>query len=311
MMLHEHKLKKIGRKATTFFVFSGVLLTSIFYTIHHFIPQKESYRELIAPRSLSGSLEKLPEIAVLSPVENPVLSPPDEGSILAKVLSCRKITVGFDPHNAPYSYFDENGCIAGFDIAYMAQLAFDLDVKLELIPINFDTMSKDLNDGLFDIAVGGIMMDFSRIQKLSFTDFYKEDHNVLIASRKNASQFTNLSQIELQKNLRIGATGIFVRLAKNLFPLSQVYPDAQWTDILDNRVDVCLNGKITATLWSLQYPGVVGIDFGDVLGKEYICYALPLKDRAWKRFINQWLSIYKLSGFYKKQYNYWFREESL
>jgi len=310
MMLHEKKLKKIGKKATTFLIFSGVLLLSVYFSIHRFIPQKESYRELIAPRSLRDSLANLPPIEVTDLSKN-LINPPEEGSILAKVLSCRKIIVGFDAHNAPYSYFDENGCIAGFDIAYMAQLAYDLDVKLELVPINFDTIEKDLNDGLYDIAVGGIMMDFSRIQHLSFTNFYKEDHNVLIVAREDASKYTNLSRLELQKNLRIGAAGIFVKLAKDLFPLSQVYPDARWNDILDNRVDVCLNGKITATLWSLEYPGVVGIDFGEVLGKEYICYALPLKDRAWKRFINQWLSIYKLSGFYEKQYNYWFVEESL
>jgi Na+/H+-dicarboxylate symporter len=311
MMLHEKKLKKIGKKATAFLFISGILLTSIFYSIYLVFPVTDSYQELIAPRTLSNSIEHLPKISISSLPENPLPIPLCEGSILNKVLSTRKLTVGFDTHNAPYSYFDEHGCIAGFDIAYMAQLAYDLDVELELIPINFDTMERDLNNGFYDIAVGGILMDFTRIQRLAFTDFYHQDHNVLIVPRDDASKYTNLLRLELQKNLRIGATGIFVRLAKNLFPFSQVYPDADWNDLLENRVDVCLDARITSTLWALKYPGIVGIDFGEVLGKEFVCYALPLHDRAWKRFINQWLSLYKLSGFYNEQYNYWFLQESL
>ena len=111
--------------------------------------------------------------------------------------------------------------------------------------------------------------------------------------------------------MRIGAVGIFVNLAKNLFPFAQVYPNTNWQDLIDGHIDVHLNDKTSSILWSLEHQAIVGIDFGDALGREYICYALPLRDRGWKRFVNQWLSIHKLSGFYAKQHKYWFQGESL
>jgi Na+/H+-dicarboxylate symporter/ABC-type amino acid transport substrate-binding protein len=310
MMLHEHKLKKIGKKAILFLCFSAVLLVSVYFGIHRIFPVKESYRELIAPRSLHGSLENLPVMRVLPDLSTLSASPPAIGTILKKVLASGKLTVGFDPSNAPYSYLDSDGGADGFDIAYMAQLAFDLDVELELVPIHFATLEQDLNEGRFDIAVGGIMMDFSRILRISFTDFYQEGQNTMIVLRKNVSKYKKLGEIEKQEGLKIGARGIFVQMAKKRFPLAEIIPNTMWTELIAKEVDLLLEAKTTSVIWSLKHPEIVGLDFGDLLGKEYICYALPLKDRAWKRFINQWLSLYKLSGFYDKQYKYWFLEES-
>ena len=311
MMLHENMLKKVGRKAFLFVCFSGALLVSVYFCLHRIFPVKESYRELIAPRSLQGSLENLPTIHVTDGQQTLSTSPPNEGTILKRVLSSGKLTVGFDAQNAPYSYLDSSEKAAGFDIAYMAQLAFDLDVELQLVPIRFATLEQDLNEGRFDIAVGGIMMDFSRILRISFTDFYQEGQTAVIVLRESAYKYKNLAELEKQKDLKIGARGIFVQVAENRFPFAQVIPTTSWNELVSRKVDILLEGKTTSILWSLKHPEIVGIDFGELLGKEYICYALPLKDPAWKRFINQWLSLYKLSGFYDKQYKYWFLEESL
>ena len=80
---------------------------------------------------------------------NPV--PLDENqSRLQRIRDRGAIRVGFDPDHLPFSYINQAGEVAGFDVEMVSMLALDLDVRVELVPIQHrEAIHRELQEGPF------------------------------------------------------------------------------------------------------------------------------------------------------------------
>jgi len=81
----------------------------------------------------------------------PIEGPPTLEGIRARGV----IRVGYGRDIVPFTYFNARGDLVGFDISYAYALAHSLHVRLELVPIDWETLEADLTAHRFDIVMAG------------------------------------------------------------------------------------------------------------------------------------------------------------
>ncbi|NIP28619.1 cation:dicarboxylase symporter family transporter, partial [candidate division KSB1 bacterium] len=93
-------------------------------------------------------------------------------SPLESIIKRGKLRVGYNPENLPFSFVNEKGDLVGFDVELMHVLARELKVELEFIEWTYETVIKDLNEGKFDIAIGGLIVNPERLTMVNFSNPY-------------------------------------------------------------------------------------------------------------------------------------------
>jgi ABC-type amino acid transport substrate-binding protein len=226
-------------------------------------------------------------------------------STLGKILDRGVIRVGYNEHAIPFCYRNKWNQLVGYDIAYAYQLAKDLDVKLELVPIDYDHLADDVNNGYCDIVMSAIVMDEQRILNMQFSSSYIEDSNALVVPVKNLDKYRTLEQVEKIPNFRIGAAGAYKAVFATHFP-NKILVDGNVDDLSENKFDAYLWAELQAYIWCLAHPDYTALTYQGQMGKKYFAYPMRKESEQLVHFVNEWLYLKQEQGFAVKQREYWF-----
>lgn len=111
------------------------------------------------------------------------------GETFDRILSTKILRVGYNPHCAPYCFLNVDKKIVGYDIAFAYELAYDLGVQLELVPMHYDQLIDELDQGAYDIAMSAITINEPRLKALTFTHSYGEPRLVFVVKEKMKKHF--------------------------------------------------------------------------------------------------------------------------
>jgi proton glutamate symport protein len=267
---------------------------------------------------------------IANPVKATILSSSEESSprefpdskipaLLKQIATYKVLKVGFNAESIPFCYFNNEKELVGFDIAYAYQLASDLGCSIEFIPFQFDTIAEQLYQGDFDIGMSSIIMTEKRILNMEFPYPYYENNNALIVPRSRKKEFLNLKELQNKKNLKLGAGGAQVEIARKHFPNAEVFSVLAKEELLEDRfarfvwtealtkkeIDGVLWSETNAIIWCLSHPQFVAISYGDKLGTNYFGYPVRKHATDFGFFLNNWLALKEQSGFHKAMQSYW------
>ena len=257
LMLHENKFQKNWKRLISFLFVSLVAFSGLLYGIHAIFPPKDSYKEFVGLKSLEKSVGKLPKMHIVSyPTleERGLFTLPVQDKVLSSIVEKKKLRVGFYSDVPPYCYYNASGELMGFDVALMSQLANELHVDLELVPMDIERLSEDLNAGIYDIAIGNIMMDFSRLLNITFSNFYQENTCVLMSLRSERKKYENLDQIKKNPSLKIGTAGAMYPKAVSSFPNATIVDDVTWEKLVSHEIDLYFGSNIVSRFRALAEP---------------------------------------------------------
>lgn len=103
-----------------------------------------------------------------------------EDQSLQKVKDAGKLILGLDATFKPMGYTDENNEIVGFDIDVAEEVCNRLGVELVKQPINWDTLTTDLNVGKCDCVWNGLSINEERQEKMNLTEPYMKNAMVFV-----------------------------------------------------------------------------------------------------------------------------------
>jgi ABC-type amino acid transport substrate-binding protein len=204
----------------------------------------------------------------------------------------------------PYAYYNSFNELVGLDIAMAYRLAQDLHCRLELIPVDIDHLAGHLNDGLYDIAMGAILMNEDRISKMSFSDTYVDQNYALVLPDKKRSQFRSMEDLN-RKGIVIGGMGGYKRVVPHNFPNATLYAGTDEKGFEMDKVDAWVSSRIPAAIWCISNSDYYVDDFGGRLGKCYLAYPVKQDALNFLRFLNNWVQIKIVDQFYQEQNDYW------
>lgn len=229
-------------------------------------------------------------------------------SIIQRIQGTQTLRVGYNPNVIPFSYFNSNNDLVGYDIEIVYALARDLNADVEFIPFGWETLSDDLTAERFDIAIGGIYVTDDRLETLAITDFHLVAPVALIAPSDEAGQLLDLGAQADGSGLTIAAfrDPVIVPLADTLFPAADVRIVETYDAIVgDESIDAALWTLPQARAWAEVHPGYSAVEASDLGAPIPMAFFMPPGADELVGFVNYWQDLRGSAGDSDALREYW------
>jgi len=249
---------------------------------------------------------------VVEPGPNPIALPPNQSRI-QRILKSGVIRVGFDPDNLPFSYFNQAGELAGFDVELISKLAVDLGVSAEFVPIEErESFYEEMHNDYFDVAIGGFEDTVQLAQHTTFSEPYMYSNLALVVPDYRKKEFRNLDSIGNIDKLRvavISGSGLDDE-ARLYFPHARVVNIASPREFFKQNspnklADALLFSAESGSAWSMVYPSYqVTTPFPRSLRLPIVMpYSGP--DAELDEYLDNWVMLKQHDGTIDRIYDYW------
>ena len=172
-----------------------------------------------------------------------------------KTVSEGKLKVATSPDFAPYEFYHiEDGTpkLSGFDMALAQRIADELDLELEVIPMDFDGILMELQNENVDLGIAGFSPSPDRAEVFDFSDIYYMGGQSFCINAANKDNYTSFEDFN---GLPVGAqTGsIQYGLAQENTPDANIVGLSKVTDIVNELLTGKLEGAFIETAVAEQY----------------------------------------------------------
>ncbi len=232
------------------------------------------------------------------------------GDTFDRILSTKTIRVGYNPSSAPFCFFNVDDNVVGYDIAFAYELAYDLGCQLELIPLNYENLTEELNKGSYDIAMSAVSITEPRLKALTFTNSYMSPKLCLVVPENLRKGFSNIESINDNPKIQIAVLkgSSFESTAKELFPgKNLILIDAYGKFDPKNEPIALLWEQQEAMAWAICHRGYRIVYPQPPMGYDTLSYAIAEGSPHFLHYLNQWLELKKSQGFTEKQYDLWIK----
>jgi cyclohexadienyl dehydratase len=222
-------------------------------------------------------------------------------SRLDDILARGVLRVGATGDYPPFATRAADGTYAGLDIDMAQSFGAALGVRIEFVPTHWADLTRDLDAGAFDIAMGGVSITLERQKKALFSAPYLRDGKTPIARCADRDKFASLAAIDQpQVTVIVNPGGTNEKFDRAHLQEAKI---EVWSDNLTIFRELEKGGAdlmitdATETLYQQKlHPGALcaihpeaPFDFSEK------AYLLP-RDLALKDFVDQWLHISQATG---------------
>jgi len=223
-------------------------------------------------------------------------------SALEEILSSGKLKVGTTGDWNPMSVKDPaTNSYKGFDIDVMTELAKDLDVELEFVPTDWKTLVNGVTAGKYHIT-GSASISPARMKAAGFSESYLAVEIYPFTMKDNASKFDgwdSINQVGVKVATTLGTT--FEKNAREWFPNAEIKvveaPARGFNEVVAGRADVFITSNIEGATLKEKFD-IEQVAGADARAPAAIAMLLPQDDQVWINYVNNWVKLKKLSGFF-------------
>ena len=187
-------------------------------------------------------------------------------------------------------------------------LARELEVELEFIEWTYETVFEELNQGKFDIAIGGLIVNPERLAKANFSNPYINMTTAVVVEDHRRNEFKNWRFIDEKLIVRLGVVGEKrAKSVKSYLPNTGIVLLETYSDFFTDkqkRVDALVISAEAGSAWTILYPAY-SVAVPEPHLKAHAAFAMPLGDSDFGGFINNWLQLKETSGIINKLYEKW------
>lgn len=226
------------------------------------------------------------------------------------------LTVITSPDYAPYEFYsldaEGNPTLAGFDMALAQYIADYLGLTLEVVPMDFNGILGEMQNGAADLAIAGLSPDPNRESAMDFSDMYYEGKQAFITVADKAGLFADLASTNSADFTIAAQTGtIQNELAAQFSPNAQIVNLVKATDIIAELISGKIDGAYVewdvAVAYQANYPeltivcevpyeaegNVIGVNKGNADLLKYVNEALNkcVADGDFAKFVAEALDL--------------------
>ncbi|WP_269525741.1 cation:dicarboxylate symporter family transporter [Coraliomargarita parva] len=247
---------------------------------------------------------------------------PDYGDAAPTDPSPKKLTrdqrilrVGFFSDNQPWSYFNEESNLVGYDVEAAHRLAHHLGCAILFYPLSPKDAHLYLDAGEIDLLMSGVPITAYDIRKYTFSDDYLRLHLALLFpdDPESKDRFSSIEKLKAFSGLSVGYVppSPFIPNIRALLPTAELIEYDSYSDYFtdvetqeDASVEVLYTSAEAASLLSLLHPGYKLNVYPQHSGYN-LAYAVNPNDPDFLVFLNQWLALERQSKAAEQSYNYW------
>ena len=220
------------------------------------------------------------------------------------------LVVGYDREGLPFSFFNSNDELVGFDIEMTQALADELGVEVKYFPYQKTEMAKDLNGNRrYDLLIGGLFATPARVEKMRFSDPYLDLHQAFIVLDHRKHEFVSLSSLAATPDLRIGVLErpYFGERIRQTMPKAEIIlldsPRQFFED--EASLDALVMSAEAGSAWTLLYPrhSVVLPEDGQITVS--VGFPMPIDAVRFEHVVSRWIDLKKKDGTIDALYRHW------
>jgi Na+/H+-dicarboxylate symporter/ABC-type amino acid transport substrate-binding protein len=285
----------------------GVIVTTTQLALNVMVKEAFSRDKVIAEMHLMQ--QHVPSKILSYGEPNPRLYPAGEGQ-LGRILASGKIRIGFHPDNLPFSYYNAQRELVGFDIDMAHRLARELKVEIEFVPFAFATLADQLEDDHFDIAMSGIGLTLEGKRALLFSNPYLNVTLAFVVRDHDRGEFADVNRIFALKSVKLGVAidSFFSAAVREYLPWAEVvelWSESQFFQGPPQYMDGLVTSAEGGSAWTLLYPEYDVINpLGNIVSVPLV-YPMAGNDRQLEELMDNWIEIKKSDGTIEGLYDYW------
>jgi proton glutamate symport protein len=227
---------------------------------------------------------------------------------LDRILRTKTLRVGYNPHTAPFCFYNKARQLVGYDMAFAFALAEALDCSIEFIPMNYGRLSEEIQNNLYDIGMSAITITDARLRSLVFAEPYLEAKIVFVLGSGNRKIYSSIEAINNNPDVRIivfkGSS--FESFARCYFPNKEIISITDYETFKTTYADdLLLWEEQEAISWVMRHRGFTLFIPNPSIGVDTLGYAIRPNSERFLNYLNQWLRLKKNEGFTKSQYDLW------
>jgi Na+/H+-dicarboxylate symporter/ABC-type amino acid transport substrate-binding protein len=242
--------------------------------------------------------------------ESPDPPPAPAGADLLTTVQRRGVLrVGYAPEALPFSFFNGEGELAGYDIQRTYTLAAMVDARrIDFIPVNRQDFASELDTGFVDIVVGGVDLTPTLYKEVDFSSVYMTLHIAVVAPDAQADDYRTEARLAGLRGRRLAVEkGSYYATALRAGNpnLTIVELDDSMDFFKGDVADALFTSAEEGSAYTLMYPHY------DVVVPEFeqpplfLAYPVPKHELEWLAFVDNWLVVEESSGAGQKEYDYW------
>jgi proton glutamate symport protein len=231
-------------------------------------------------------------------------------TVLERVRRRGALRVGYFEDSLPYVFFNSRGELVGFDVEMALQLARDLGVSAELVPVDRKILGAGVDPQACDIVMSGAAVTADRAMTVQFSAPYLDETIAFIVPDHLAAAFSEWSNVRSMGRLRLGVPRdpYFVRKIRDELGDVDIVP-IERMDQLFVAHDPPLNaGVATAergSAYTLLHPEYSVAVPRPRPFKVPLAYLIAGRDAAMTAMVNTWIELKRKDGTIDELFAHW------
>jgi ABC-type amino acid transport substrate-binding protein len=221
------------------------------------------------------------------------------------------IRIGFYKNAMPFTFFNTDSALVGMGIDLAHQLAYDLKVSIEFVPINRGELVKGFKKDYYDIVMSDIFISNSYAEKLELSHSYLSVSLALV-TRKDDDRFNSMESV-----LQVDSLNICYFERKEVadeyassFEHAKVFPITDINQFFNPNksdsisYDAYLTSAERASSLTIIYPGFKVANPLPYHINNALVFPIA-KSNIWKKYIDNWIEFRKQDGTIDRIYKQW------
>lgn len=215
-----------------------------------------------------------------------------------------KLIIGVKDNLPPLGFRDRSGNLSGLEIDIARELAKELNLQIELVPLKNRDRLAALQTNQVDLAIAQITLTNNRSRLIDFSLPYYTDSIIAIAKRGITSQ-----DLRQQSAIGVLKNSAAIAAIQSQFPKATIIGVNSYADGLGalqlNKLKAFVGDRTSLTQWLKDHPDYEII--GKPLAVHSLAIALPrglqylnLRDRVFD-VVEKW----RKNGWLEERANYW------
>ena len=230
---------------------------------------------------------------------------------LSRIKRRGTIRIGFYKDAMPFSFYNSDSLLVGYDIDLAFQLATDLNAKIEFVAIKQGELIKDIKADYIDIMMSDIFISGKYAQEMALSKPYLNVSLALLVPKNNDEFNSFKTTIKLDTfTVSYFERDEIAHEFLSFFPHGSAYKIQRFDQFFKQGKDDSIH--IDAHLTSAERAAALTIFHPDYKVVNPLPYHISnalvfpvANDAVWLRYIDNWIDYRTKDGTFKKIYNQW------
>jgi len=231
---------------------------------------------------------------------------------LERVRARGALRVGYRSGRLPFTFFNDEGDLVGFDVEMASEMAHDLGVDIEWVPVDPSRFDAELAAGVLDLVPSAPYTHYW-LRRVRLSQPYIDGTIGLLVRDERRKEFSTEQAIAKHRRLKVGIPGDvelyqeYLRIFFGDTPYDVV--DLQsWAGVFASDIsglDAILGLAEVGMAWSLIHPEFTVVIPKGVVVRRPLAYAMAPGADDLARFVDEWIVLQQARGNVKRAYDHW------